>query len=177
MDLDDNGPPLAADELEDALGRDALRGADLRHANLGNANLSGADLSHANLRHADLRHADLRRADLRHANLWVANLSGANLSHANLRHADLRHADLSGAKINWESHDLVAELIRREAGENVERRKIAGMVLISTGWCWNEFLALGDPQTGWALEVLRGYVIEGDYAPKWLKAEGDVLKP
>ena len=154
-----------------------LSSADLRNANLGNANLRDADLGNANLRGADLRGADLYGANLRNANLWGANLGGADLRGADLWDADLyganlRNANLRGAKINWLSHDLVAELLRQAAGADIGKRKVAGLVLVSRDWCWRRFLALDDPQRDWALNVLREYVTPDDEAPDILQSKG-----
>jgi hypothetical protein len=46
---------------------------------------------------------------------------------------------------------------------------VAGLIAISTDWCWEEFLAEAHPEREWALEVLAGYVIDGDDSPKILK--------
>lgn len=77
--------------------------------------------------------------DLSDANLSDADLSRANLSHANLSRADLSRADLRVKVPPKYSHDFWAESIFREAGEDIERRKMAGLVLISKDWCWKEF--------------------------------------
>jgi len=122
----------------------------------------------------DLRGANLRGANLRGANLYDADLRGANLRDANLRDAYLRDANLyganlDGATINWLSHDLIAELLRKAAGDDVDKRKLVGLVLISRDWCWEQFLALDDPLTDWALDVLAQYVRDGDNAPDALR--------
>ncbi len=145
-----------------------LRGADLGDADLRDAYLRGAHLRGAYLRGADLGDADLCSADLRGADLRDADLRGADLRYADLRGADLRDAELRGAKIAWQSHDLISELLRRAAGYDVERRKIAGLVLVSRDLCWRKFLALEDAQHEWALGVLRKYVRVGDGAPECL---------
>ena len=133
--------------------------------------LSGLDLSGADLRGANLRWANLSGAYLRWANLSEANLSGANLSGADLSGADLSGADLSGATINWQSHDLIAVILRRAAADDVQRRMLAGLILISRDWCWEKFLALEiDPDVRqWALTELRQWVKAGDGAPEALK--------
>ena len=115
----------------------------------------------------DLRDANLSGAYLREAYLRWADLSGADLSGA-----DLREAGLSGAKFNWQSHDLLAEALRRAAGHDVQRRMLAGLLLISRDWCWDVFLAAPiDPALReWGLSVLRGYVQPGDDAPEALTA-------
>ena len=124
---------------------------------LSGANLSGADLSGANLSRANLRGADLRGADLGGAFLSGAFLHGA---------------DLTGAVVSWQSHDMIAEILRRAAADNPARRMLAGLILISRDWCWDEFLALDidSELRRWALDELRQWVRPGDNAPEILKA-------
>ena len=156
-----------------------LRGADLHVAYLGGADLRGADLhgadlhvaylGGADLRGADLHGADLHGADLRGADLHGADLRGADLGGAYLHGADLRGADLGGAKLSWMSHWLLAHLLFREASDSIPRRKLAGLVDLSTDWCWDQFLALDDPERDWAIDTLGTYVIDGDDAPQILR--------
>jgi Pentapeptide repeats (8 copies) len=120
-----------------------LRGANLRTVEA--ETLSGANLSWADLRGANLRGADLSRADL----------SGADLSRANL----------SDIKLAWTSHDLLAELLRRAAGDDIDRLQVAGLILLQRHWCWRDFLKIDHPQKSWAMETLRGWVREGDDVP------------
>jgi hypothetical protein len=112
-----------------------LYGANLRSANLYGANLYGANLYGANLYGADLRDADVRSADLRSANLYGANLYGANLPN--------------------NSHEICAELLRQAADDNIQRRMLAGLILISRDWCWKHFLSIDHPEKEWALKVLK----------------------
>jgi hypothetical protein len=99
-----------------------------------------------------------------------ADLRGADLRGADLGGADLGGAYLRGAKINWQSHDMIAELLLRNAGDNIEKRKIAGLVLISRDWCWQRFSELSsDPLWQWAIEALKVHVIDGDNAPELLR--------
>ena len=124
---------------------------------VGTAVKNGADLSGA-----DLFGADLRRADL----------SGANLSRA-----DLSRADLSRATINWNSHALIAELLRQSAVDDIEKRKIAGLIAISTDWCWSKWLKLRhEPNFDWAIDALATFVKEGDEAPEILIKAAAKLK-
>ena len=149
------GPDLAGPGLYRAnLARADLRGADLAGADLARANLAGADLYRANLAGADLYRADLARADLARADLHRANLAGANLR---------------GASLSWISHDLTAELLFRAAGDNVELRKIAGLILVSRDWCWDDFIKINDPLAIWALTELSKYVQPDDDAPAVLR--------
>ena len=154
-----------------------LRGADLRGAYLSGADLGGADLGGAHLGGASLCGASLRGAYLRGAYLRSAYLGGADLRGADLRGADLRGADLRGADLNWTSHDTMAELLRREAGEDINRLKLAGLVLLMREWCWKHFLGLDDPLKEWALKALAQYVTDGDDAPDVIKKYATQEKP
>jgi len=150
-----------------------LRGADLQSADLQSANLRGADLQRADLRSAnlwgaDLRGADLQRADLRSANLWgadlqradlrSANLRGANLRGANLQGANLQGANLQGADLPITSHEVISEILRAAASDDVKKRMIAGLVIVSCDWCWADFSEELDKEDFlWALEVLSDW--------------------
>ena len=139
----------------------------------GRADLRGADLRGADLQEANLQRASLQGASLQGANLYRANLCWANLYRANLCWANLCWANLYGAKMNWQSHNLIAELLRRAAGSYPEKRKVAGLVLISRDWCWENFQKHcgSDPLFAWAIETLRQYVTDGDDAPDILREE------
>ena len=147
--------------------RDVLIAAGMPAERLSEMWRPGIDLSGANL-----RGADLRRADLSGAILSGADLSGADLGGAFLSGAFLHGADLTGAVVSWQSHDMIAEILRRAAADNPARRMLAGLILISRDWCWDEFLALDidSELRRWALDELRQWVRPGDNAPEILKA-------
>jgi hypothetical protein len=44
--------------------------------------------------------------------------------------------NLRGARGWGQSHDLIAEVLRRAAGDDPHRRAYAGLVLVSQDWCW-----------------------------------------
>jgi len=121
---------------------------------------------------ADLTEDNLTWADLPWANLSRANLTGANLTGANLTGANLIGAHLAGIVVAWQSHALLADILRRAAGDNVPRRMLAGLIAISTDWCWGEFLNLDiDPALReWAIAELRQWVRDSDAAPDALRA-------
>ena len=159
------------------LTRANLTWADLTRANLTGANLTGANLTGADLTGADLTRANLTRADLTRANLTGADLTGADLTRANLTGADLTWANLTGSHlagivVAWQSHALLADILRRAAGDNVPRRMLAGLIAISTDWCWGKFLNLDiDPALReWAIAELRQWVRDSDAAPDALRA-------
>ena len=131
-----------------------LTGADLYAANLRGADLTGADLYAANLRGANLRGANLYRADLAGASLYGADLREADLRRASLYGADFTGADFTGAKLNWDSHDLIAEILRQAAGANMDRRGLAGLILMSRDRCWDYWLKIKHREKQWALDVL-----------------------
>jgi hypothetical protein len=154
---------MTRDELQIILTRHAewLRGLGGERANLSSANLSGANLSGANLSWANLSWANLSGANLSEANLSRANLSEANLSEANLSRANLDDEMI----LSWTSHDLVSEILKRASGEDIDKIKVAGLILVSRTKCWADFIAMGDPLTDWALDVLAPYAKDGDGAP------------
>ncbi len=160
-------PQLAGASLSGVyLSNAFLAGADLRGANLQEAILEGADLDLADLTGAVLRHAYqngalFRRASLTRVDLRRANLSYADLSYADLSGADLYGARLSGIQPNLLSHELVGEILRQAAGVNIEKLKLAALVRSQKSWCWEDFLALGDPLEDWALGILRDLDEEG----------------
>jgi hypothetical protein len=70
---------------------------------------------------------------------------------------------------------MIAEILRREAGEDIEKRKVAGLILISRDWCWDHFLTIESSLREWALDTLAGHVIDGDGAPDILAARRAVV--
>ena len=91
------------------------------------------------------------------ANLHYADLRDADLRGADLRDADLRDADLHHAKINWNSHNLIAEILRQSAREDIEKLQIPGLIILLKDRCWDYFLKLDHPQKSWAIQVLKEY--------------------
>lgn len=161
-----------------------LCGADLERADLRWANLRGADLREAILRWTDLREADLCWADLHWANLDGANLDGASLERASLEGANLEGADLDGARLNWSSHALIAEILRREA-DTTERREFVRFVAANTDLCWESkalreafAMPVGEDEDGneipaaeWAMGVFENWVYPSDGLPDLMCAK------
>jgi hypothetical protein len=153
-----------------------LRGADLRGADLRGACLTDADLTDANLTGACLtgaypRGANLTDANLGGADLRGADLTGADLTDAYLTGADLRGACLRGAKINWQSHALLSEILWRAAKGEPAREQLAAWIGRKAEWCWEHWSRLEHPHRGWAMAELAKWVKEGDGAPGLLRAE------
>ncbi len=91
-----------------------LTGAYLRGAHLEGANLTGAYLRGAHLEDANLTGAYLRGAHLEDAYFEGAHLEDANLTGAHLEDAYFRDANLTGAKGYFNSHEVFAEIVRRQ---------------------------------------------------------------
>jgi hypothetical protein len=70
-------------------------------------------------------------------------LIAAVASKADLGYANLRYANLGSVRNPpMQSHAFWAELLRRAAGDNLHRRMVAGLVAVSTDWCWPRMIAL-----------------------------------
>lgn len=148
-----------------------LRGSYLYRVNLSNADLTGADLTDVGIHNSNLTGVDLYCADLIAAVLASVDLTGACLAGASFVGAYIQDVILTGAKLNWSSHQLMSILLLKEAGCDIEKRAIAGIVAVSTDWCWRDFLEVDYPGKDWALGVLRGYIVEGDTHPEELDEE------
>ena len=85
--------------------------------------------------------------------------------------ANLDGANLRGAKSIWQSHDIIAEILRREAGDDIEKRKLVGLILVSRDWCWKDFLQHADPLKPWAINVLREFGKDDETMPAKLRQE------
>lgn len=160
-----------------------LQGADLQNAVLYGAKLQGAklrgsDLQNTDLRNADLHHADLQGSklqgsmlqgcDLRWANLRGASLQNANLQGSHLWGVDLYLANLRGITVNWKSHTLIAEILSR-AASNTLQLSLAGLVLLKSEWCWEDFIEAGHPEAQFAINELRRWIKPGDNYPDCLR--------
>ena len=93
--------------------------------------------------------------------------AGANLARANLAGAYLARANLAGIKVNWTSHDLIAEILRRWAKDSIPRRMLVGLIVVSRDWCWPQFLRIKHPEKKAALAELSRWLQKDEKAP-WL---------
>jgi hypothetical protein len=75
--------------------------------------------------------------------------------------------------MNWQAHDLIAERLRQEAGDNSLKRIAAGYILVSRDWCWKDLMSNapdialedGTPLIEWTLTTLASWVRYDDGAP------------
>ena len=149
-----------------------IRGADLYCADLSGADLrecvfNGADLSDVDFTGANLAGADFTRADLSYAILCGANLESAHLFCANLTNASL----LEALNPPLSSHEFIAEVLRQHIEDNLERRAVAGLVLVSRDWCWKQFGEIAREQ--WSAET-RTWIV--DTLGHWPKIRACLLR-
>ncbi len=73
--------------------------------------------------------------------------------------------------MNWQSHQLLSEILFQAAGSNTQRRMIAGLIKISTDWCWGQFLSIETDPTlrDWALDELATWVTAESEPPQIIK--------
>ena len=109
----------------------------------------------ADLRGADLRGASLDGAVLRDAYLVDADLRGASLVGANLRGADLDGADLRVKAPAVNSHDFIAEILKREA-KTEQQLDFCGRLLLQRDECWEYFVTLAKKKKvlAWGKKIL-----------------------
>ena len=140
-----------------------------RDCTLYNSKLVGADVTYCDFSLADARHCDFTNTNARYtrftgADLRFANFKGADIRYAGFNGADLRDAEFLGANLNWQSHDLLAAILRKHA-TTFDRLCVAGYIKLMTGHCWDHFLSLKHPEKAWALGVLKQYALLDPAAP------------
>lgn len=83
-------------------------------------------------------------------------LNGNGGEDADLRGAYLQNADLDVEIPSTNDHYFISEILFREV-ENVNQKKIAGLVRISIDWCWEDFLKnCSKRDINWAKKILCG---------------------
>ena len=72
-----------------------------------------------------------------------------------------------------------ANLLRRAAGDDIAKLKVAGLLLVCREKCWSEFagMAKRDPLGDWALDSLAEWAAEGDGAPEIVRSRVKVAAP
>ena len=100
-------------------------------------------------------HADLVAVDFSDSDLTAANFSYADMGvkpRASRTGGILSPPIFSGARISWCAGDLTSELLRRAAGDDLDKLHAAGLVLMHRHWPWEQFIALGHPKLQWAFD-------------------------
>lgn len=125
----------------------------------------GVNLSRVGLEGHDLSEGNFTGVDFGGARLCGTNFSDACLYNADFRGADLHNVNLSGATINFNSPELVSEILRQAAGDDIEKLKIAGLVLMCKQMDWTAFVKIDDPLMPWALKEIVRYHKATDALP------------
>ncbi|HUH02758.1 MAG TPA: pentapeptide repeat-containing protein [Kofleriaceae bacterium] len=159
-------------------------GATLRRSRFGLVEATQADFSGVDAAHSRWEHTKLLAARLDKANLTRTLLRGCTLDDASLVGADLSgggivytsccgtsfidarlarfealgssftDAVFTGARDFFSCREIVAEVLRRHAGNDIETSKLLGAVLVMPSWCyaeWKRYLA--DSEAGEHLQV------------------------
>jgi uncharacterized protein YjbI with pentapeptide repeats len=126
-----------------------LRGARahrvrMRHVDLYEADLSGADLGRAMLNACTFEKAllddtDLSRAYLVHSTCIGASFRRAEMDGLAALGSSFRDAVLAGARRFFRSHEIVSELLLREAGNDFERVMQCAAIVADRARCYPEW--------------------------------------
>ena len=171
-----------------------LQGACLESVTLEMVNASGAVLRGAQARHIRMHHVNLFEADLEGANLSRAMLNTCTLEKANLDGCDLtssylvysacartsfRRAQLEGltalgstfSEANFNSaigffrcNEIVAEVLLREAGGDLQRIMECAAIVVDRERCyaeWKDYLVQHADAEAFALQVFSRYPESG----------------
>lgn len=129
---------------------------------------AAANLAHKSLRFANFQRATLRGTDnpeipgrsagavFNFSDLSGADFRGADLTQASFHRANLIGAKFDGARLNYFDHDLVSEILRQNAGDDLDKLHISGLILLQRDWCWHQFRSLNHPAEAWAIATIRG---------------------
>jgi len=79
--------------------------------------------------------------------------------------------------MSWTDHTLLSEILFRAAKTSVPRRQLAGLVAVSTDWCWPDFLKIRiDAKLRvWALKALLKFRQPEDSIPDELANAWDKM--
>jgi len=131
----------------------SLVNADCEGANLPGWAVEGTNLSGANFRDATLTGSYFARCQFTHADFTGANLTGATFKDVMFAGATFTDATLEDIDHNWTSSSLIAELLRRAAGDDSARLAFADMVDKEYQDLWDIIDSEGETRD-WAVEVL-----------------------
>lgn len=175
------------------LPNDVIGGADLPHLNvsggdmyclqLTNSIIHWGNFIHCEMGGSDLSYNDFKTVSFNRADLQWVNFTGSDLSRVDFAGANLYDVKLQWTILNWKSHDLLAEILRQAAGNDVAKLEIAGLVLIHRGWCWAHYCEMDKPKElrDWALGTLAQWAwVDDEDVPLHLRAwmnENGVERP
>ena len=148
----------------------SMRGRQMRRMALDNAQADGLDLTGSYLDHCSFKGLQAGPGKITRftgCQVLTCDFSGADLTGTDWSGAVIQSPVLTGAKINWQSHELVAQgILLPAAGDDIDRLRFTGLVLICAQKCWDWYTSLqSEPALEWALDTMSTYVHPGDNAP------------
>ena len=135
-----------------------LRSTPWRHCAFSFCSLYGASFEGMNLHYISFRTCDLR----------YANFKGTDLHYCGFYNCNLSGIELEGAKLNWDSHELLAEVLRRHlycapSAAYDTCLNLVARIRMDKNSCWDDFLpmAMEAPLVSkWAAEAFLPYVFD-----------------
>lgn len=98
------------------------------------------------------------------ASLRCAHLNGAWLVTAEFDGAGLSGANLMGAYLNFDDRNLLSAALLHAAWGDVSRQMLAAWFRLTEFKTWDGIAKMHHPEIQWLLQLLAGYVREGDSA-------------
>jgi hypothetical protein len=156
-----------------------------------------ASVEAESLAHCDFRNMRLDGADFRGQKLCIRPPVGGSGTHhtalfdnADLTEADFRGADISenyfrgctltnarfdGARINFCSHTVLAEIVRQRA--NCDPAKLGGaqFILDHPRWTWRDFLYNETPESPWVHQILKTFMLPDDHHLEYRQIPSELL--
>jgi uncharacterized protein YjbI with pentapeptide repeats len=138
---------------------------NLHGADLSAANLRGAALTSVSLEGASLRGAELSGALITYSNCRAAAFDAALLEQVNGLGTTFAQASFTGARDFSQTFEIVAEILAREAGSDLDFLRTIGAIPLARFYCYAEWRAYGQEhlpdQLSRALEIFDRYPESG----------------
>lgn len=130
-------------------------GGHLAGGDFTGSNLCGANLANTNLYNANFNNTILDYTDFTCANLTSCEFSNVDLTYTRFDTAYMYNCKFDNVIINWYSRELISEVLRKKAGDDIDKLQYSGLFLTMPPAM--DIWKLELPQRKWALEVLEGY--------------------
>lgn len=166
------------DNLDHRKGVKGLGNLNLSGISFKGINLSGHDMSGSNLRRSCFYQCDLEAANLQNADLTSVSFIACDLGDASFDGADLYGCAFVGCRfsgatferveMNWASHELIGYRLFEAAGDNADKRKIAGLIYLSEDWCWTDFINIPSRHKDWVYRTMKSWLTGKEDEPHHL---------
>ena len=102
------------------------------------------------------------------SNFEGCDFTGADFQDVELFGSKLFGSTLDNIDVGWSSHQLIAEILRQAAGDDVGKLGLAGIVYQHHHKCWDSFISMKHPDTVWALRLLAKRIKDDSTPPNLL---------